>query len=202
MATWAYECRACGSDDVWLVSRQQVDEELGPARIVRVRTGAGWKCAVVDRSHALAVEAMLLREVIASDGDDCPECAALLSESARETSVEPAPVESASEKAVPTASASVEPEHVEAAGPAVHAAAISIQDRKMLVVLVGLSLIQSPGEADMVISDLRARFGGVDVILMGQEDDGTPRYHGDAELVSLLAHIPVDQMPWKVYGQS
>ena len=51
----------------------------------------------------------------------------------------------------------------------------------------------------MLVADLRPRFGGVDVVLMGQDDDGTPRYHGDAELLSLLADVPVDRLPWKAY---
>jgi hypothetical protein len=70
----------------------------------------------------------------------------------------------------------------------------------MLVVLVGLDIVQSPGEADMLIADLRARFGGVDVVLMGQDDDGAPHYHcGDAQLATLLADVPIDKMPWKVW---
>ena len=34
---------------------------------------------------------------------------------------------------------------------------------------------------------------------MGQDEDGMPQYHGDADLVSLLAEVPVDRMPWKAY---
>ncbi len=51
----------------------------------------------------------------------------------------------------------------------------------------------------MLVADLRPRFGGVDVVLMGQVDDGTPRYHGDAELLSLIADVPVDRLPWRTY---
>ena len=81
----------------------------------------------------------------------------------------------------------------------VHAAAMSVQGYRFAVVLVPLDLISRPGEADMAIADLRPRFGGVDVVLMGQDEDGTPSYHGDATLRELLDHIPVDRMPWKPY---
>lgn len=198
MATWAYECRACGSDEVWLVSRQAVDEVLGTARIVRVKTGEGWQCAVIDRSQPVAVEAMLLREVVASDEDDCPECTASRAGAAAD-GAQPMATQPVSAEHTPSASPGVAPKPAESAGPAVQAAAISIEGHKMLVVLVGLSVIQSPGEADMLLADLRPRFGGVEVMLMGQDDDGRPHYHGDAELLSLLAHVPVDRMPWKVY---
>ena len=67
-----------------------------------------------------------------------------------------------------------------------------------MVVLVGLDLVGRAGEADMAIADLRRRFG-VDVVLMGQEEDGTPVYAGDPVLLGLLAHVPVDRMPWKKY---
>ena len=79
------------------------------------------------------------------------------------------------------------------------AAAISLAGRRMVVVLVPVDVVRSPGEAEMLVTDLRPRFGGVDVVLMGQVDDGTPRYHGDAELLSLIADVPVDRLPWKTY---
>lgn len=178
MATWAYECRPCsGSSDLWLVARERVDELPAGVTILRVRTGSGWACALLNRSHLVEADAMLLREAVASDLHDCPECAP-------PRVPDPAP---ASEPATRANTAQLQ------------AAAISLQGHRMLVVLVGLSVVQSPGEADMLSADLSARFGGVDVVLMGQHDDGTPQYHGDGALVQLLADLPIDQMPWKTY---
>ena len=51
----------------------------------------------------------------------------------------------------------------------------------------------------MLVADLRPRFGGVDLVLMGQDNDAKPHYHGDAELLELLAGVPIDRMPWKDY---
>lgn len=182
MASWAYECRPCsGAKELWLVSRERVDALAPGVSILRVKTGSGWACAVADRSHAVPAEAMLLREAVESDADDCPECAAARAAHAVPTTTEPTP-----------------PAHGPATS-ALQAAAISLQGQPMLVVLVGLKVVQSPGEADMLSSDLQARFGGVSVVLMGQHEDGTPQFHGDAALVQLLAGVPVDRMPWKTY---
>ncbi len=179
MATWAYECRPCsGSSDLWLVARERVDELPAGVTILRVKTGSGWACAVLNRSRLVQADAMLLREAVASDLHDCPECAP-------PRVPDPAPA-----AAKPATQASAAP---------LQAAAISLLGQRMLVVLVGLNVVQSPGEADMLSADLRARFGGVDVVLMGQHEDGTPQYHGDPALVQLLADLPVDQMPWKTY---
>jgi hypothetical protein len=82
----------------------------------------------------------------------------------------------------------------------VQAAAISLQGVKFAVVLVGMDLVGQPGEADMTIDTLRPKFGGVPVILMAQNEQGSPTYYGDQDIVTLLADVPVDQMPWKEYS--
>jgi hypothetical protein len=101
--------------------------------------------------------------------------------------------------AQPAAEPAAEPEDEESATLSVQAAAISLAGRRMMVVLVPVDVVHSPGEAEMLVTDLRPRFGGVDVVLMGQADDGSPRYYGDAELLSLIAEVPVDRLPWKTY---
>ena len=69
----------------------------------------------------------------------------------------------------------------------------------VVVVLVGMDLVESAGEADMAIDTMRPSFGGVPVVLMAQNEKGSPTYYGDEELVGLLAGVPVDKMPWKEY---
>ena len=183
MSTWAYECRACAGDATWLVDRLRVDE-MGPdVQVLRVRTGDEWACGVVDRRRPLAVDASLLREAVAADPAQCPECA--------ERAEPQAPLKAPE----PAAAATV------ATGPVaqVQAAAISLQGRRFLVVLTGLDVVRSPGEAGMLVADLKPHFGGVELVLMGQTEDGTPEYHGDAGLLQLLADLPVDRMPWRAY---
>ncbi len=180
MAAWAYECQpADPSLDPWLVACLAVDAMPANTRIVRVRVGKDWQCAVVDKTRKIESAGDLLRDVVASDEADCPECAP--------TRAERPPASANAVEAPPRS------------GRQVQAAAISMLGRRLVVVLVGIDLVRSPGEADMAIADLRPRFGGVDVLLMGQLDDGTPVYHGEPELVELLAETPVDRMPWKDY---
>jgi len=188
MAVWAYECQACHgggiADGVWLVSRQRVDAWPAEVALLRVKTSAGWLCAAVDRSRPVQAEAMLLREAVASDPVDCPDCAPPPAAAAASASTE-----GLADAAVAPARASTH--------PVLTAAAIALQGRHFLVVLTPLAVVQSAGEADMLISDLQPRFAGIPLVLMGQHDDGTPQYHGDDSLVDLLADLPVDRMPWK-----
>ncbi len=184
MAVWAYECRSCPPGSIWWVARTRTNEVAPTTNVLRVKVGTEWRCAIVDRRQAVEIEQQLLREAIPSDPADCPECVA---EPAARPATEPA-ADSVGELATS-----------DSAAPSVQAAAISLAGRRMLVVLVPMHLVQSPGEAEMLVTDLRPRFGGVDVVLMGQDEDGTPRYHGDAELLLLLAGVPVDHLPWQVY---
>jgi hypothetical protein len=202
MSAWAYRCRGSGEDEsAWFVSEVDV-ERFGPdVQIVRVRVGGDWKCAVLDRKERLAVENQLLRDVIASDEADCPECAEMLgaaSRSPRNAAVEAVPTADSADKP-PAAQDRAGPESTKQPGRTLQAAAISLQGQQFVVVVTSRNLVTSPGEADMAIDDLQKQFGGVPVLLMAQRDDGAPSYYGDSRLVDLLAGVPIERMPWKEY---
>jgi hypothetical protein len=76
MAVWAYVCRSCEGEPpaAWYVAASAIAEMPPRTRIVRVKVGGQWRCAVVDRSRAESVEQMLVRDAIASGEDDCPAC--------------------------------------------------------------------------------------------------------------------------------
>lgn len=82
----------------------------------------------------------------------------------------------------------------------IQGAAISIEGVNLAVALVGLELVNNPGEADMAIESMQPSFGGVPVVLMAQKGDGTPVYYGDEALVRSLAFVPIEEMPWKEYS--
>ena len=82
----------------------------------------------------------------------------------------------------------------------VQAAAISLQGADFAVVVVSEDLLKSPGEADMAIERFQPAFGGVPVLLMAQNDDGSPIYYGDQDLVRAMADIPIERMPWREYS--
>lgn len=192
MAAWAYACHSCGGEPAtWYVPQATVDEMSHDVRVVRVQVGSEWLCARVDRSHRVSVEGLLLREAIASNAADCPECAEAVS--AAEAGRGGQRVASTAQDADESAMAATQP------ASAVQAAAISLAGIRFAVVAVGQDLVRSPGEADMAIDDLRPRFGGVPVVLMAQNDDGSPAYYGDRELVQLLSGVPLDKMPWTEY---
>ena len=68
MSAWAYECRARDDSAArWFVSRAAINELPPGTRGVLVRVGDDWLPAVVDRSRQVAVEAMLLHDVIADE---------------------------------------------------------------------------------------------------------------------------------------
>jgi hypothetical protein len=148
---------------------------------VLVNVGDDWVPAVVDRSRDVAVEGMLLRDVIADDEAE-PETEESYERDGRTTA---ANVEQRPASPMP--------------GPPVTAAAVSMAGTKFVVVVVSLSVASGPGESDLAIADLERRFG-VPVVLMGQDDDGTPVYYGDDELKALLVGVPVDRLPWKEYS--
>ena len=82
----------------------------------------------------------------------------------------------------------------------VQAAAICLQDVNFAVVVVSEDLLKSPGEADMAIECFEPAFGGVPVLLMAQNEKGSPVYYGDRDLVRSMADIPIERMPWKEYS--
>jgi hypothetical protein len=182
MSAWAYECRARHDAAArWFVSRTAIDQLPPGIRHVLVHVGDDWVPAVVDRSQQVAVEAMLLRDVVADDEAPVPAADA----GARIPAV----------RAIDAPSPAPRPP---AAGRQVTAAAISMAGMKFVVVLVDLATASAPGDADLVIADLEPRFG-VPVVLMGQEEDGTPVYYGADDLKDRVSVVPVDRMPWQQY---
>jgi signal recognition particle receptor subunit beta len=82
----------------------------------------------------------------------------------------------------------------------VQAAAISLQGVNFAVVMVDIDFIKTSGEPDMAIESLSPTFGGVPVVLMAQNQQGSPTYYGDQQIVQLLRDVEVDKMPWKEYS--
>ncbi len=154
MSAWAYRCHPCVEGEAdWFVSQLDVDGLAPDVRIVRVRVGQDWKCALLDRTQTVAVESQLLRDVIASDEADCPQCAEML---AATTST---PIAGATRSAPAAGSADDSPDMDRASPRAairthakkVQAAAISLRGHQfvvVVVVVVPMTLVTSPGEAD------------------------------------------------------
>jgi len=82
----------------------------------------------------------------------------------------------------------------------IQAAAISLQGAQFVVAVVGMDLVNDPGEADMAIDTLQGKFGGAPVVLMAQTENDSPRYYGDQDLVKSLRDLPLEDMPWQSYS--
>ena len=80
----------------------------------------------------------------------------------------------------------------------VQAAALGISGHNFVVVVTSPDVLAS-GEGDMAIDSLQDGFGGVPVVLLAQQPDGSPRYYGDQTLVTLLRGVPLEKMPFKEY---
>jgi hypothetical protein len=190
VSTWAYECRARdGSATRWFVSRLAINELPPDTGSVLVRVGDDWVPAIVDRSRQVAVEAMLLHEVIADEAEHAEAPAANLEPRPPVSDRLERPDSRRARPGLPTAPLKVT------------AAAISMAEMKFVIVLVDLTTASAPGEADLVVADMQSRFG-VPVLLMGQEEDGTPVYYGSEALKDRVAAVPVDRLPWKEYTLS
>lgn len=190
MATWAYACIPCEErgDVVWYVGAAPAAEWPPETRLVRVRVGSEWACAVIDRSRRVSVEQQLLRDAIPAEEADCPEC-----RRHRRAATAPAAAAVASDAAPPGARGG-------ASGRRVQAAAISMQGRQWVVVLVSMELVRNAGEADMAIEALSPSFGGVPIVLLAQKPDGSPIYYGERTLVELLGGVPLERLPWREHA--
>lgn len=184
MSVWAYECRPCAGavDEVWWVARDRIDEMAPEVRLLRVQVGSHWLCAVVDRRRPVVVEGGLLREAVATDGADCPECAVRTMPARERTMPSAAPHPAESPAGRP---------------PVLTTADTQVLGRPVRLVLVTMDLIASPGEAGMLEADLRPHFAGAELVLMAQDDDGAPHFHGPAELSEALARLPLSQLSWR-----
>ena len=196
MAIWSYACRSCdGKDRTWHVSADRVADMPHGTRLVRVKAEDEWRCAVLISDAPVEIDAQLLRDVIPSTPEDCPECSgAILAETESVAAKDKQDV-----GLRPSARASAPGASLAAGGRPVQAAAISLLGVRFVVVLVPLELVRSPGEADMAVETLSPSFGGVPVVLMGQDENGSPQYHGATRLIEMLADVPIENMPWKDY---
>lgn len=79
----------------------------------------------------------------------------------------------------------------------VQTATVTAESVEFRVVLSKMDLLKSPGEADMAIESLQESFAGGPVILMAQNEQGSPIYYGDQELVRHMKEISVEDLPWK-----
>ena len=68
------------------------------------------------------------------------------------------------------------------------------------VVCVKKSLLNNKIDARKHISRMSSFFGGVPVVLMGQDSRGIPEYYGRTDIVNFLANVHPARLPWRRYN--
>lgn len=54
-------------------------------------------------------------------------------------------------------------------------------------------------DADRAAASFAGAFGGLPVVLMAQDAGGQAQYYGRKDIVRFLAHISINQIPWRRY---
>jgi hypothetical protein len=81
-----------------------------------------------------------------------------------------------------------------------NAAVIRDHGVNFAVVIVKPSVLRSPQEAVKAQVAFAPAFRGIPVVLMAQDNQGTPSFHGRQDLIGLLSDVNLDNVPWKVYS--
>ncbi|MDT8901614.1 hypothetical protein [Anaeroselena agilis] len=81
-------------------------------------------------------------------------------------------------------------------------AVIKERDVTYAVVAVKGGVIDSDNTlaAEQAVNSYQKYFPSLPVVLIAQDLTGSPTYYGDKDIVTLLARLPFNQIPWKRYG--
>lgn len=78
-------------------------------------------------------------------------------------------------------------------------AVIKEQDVTFAIVVVKPYALNDKKFADGLIDALEPSFGGIPVVLMVQDIQGTPTYYGRKDIAEFMAKVPLESVPWKKY---
>lgn len=84
----------------------------------------------------------------------------------------------------------------------IEAAVVNEQGVDFAVVVVRRAVLQSPSQRDEAVLEFSATFDGLPTVLMAQDSRGTPEYYGRQDIVSFLADVPFEALPWADYTVS
>ena len=78
-------------------------------------------------------------------------------------------------------------------------AVIREQGVTFAIAVVRHGVIESPAQRDQSVAYFQTFFGGIPVVLMEQNPQGTPTWYGRLDLTRALQNVPVGAIPWKRY---
>ena len=78
-------------------------------------------------------------------------------------------------------------------------ALIKEQGVTFAIVIVKMSVLNSPNESGKAVSSFARYFPEVPIVLMAQDSKGTPKYRGKNDIINFLANTSLSAIPWKEY---
>ena len=78
-------------------------------------------------------------------------------------------------------------------------AVIREQGVTFALVVVKSHVVQNRFEAGKAISAFQPHFPCMPVVLVGQDNRGTPTYFGRPDIARFMASVPMNAVPWKTY---
>lgn len=81
----------------------------------------------------------------------------------------------------------------------IHGAVIIEQGVTFAVVSVRQSVTRYTARLTQARRELSQFFPNMPIILMSQDNNGTPHFYGRRDIVEFLKSIRLDQIPWKKY---
>ncbi|MCI7330939.1 MAG: hypothetical protein SOZ01_05075 [Selenomonadaceae bacterium] len=81
----------------------------------------------------------------------------------------------------------------------IHGAVIIEQGVTFAIVAVRSTVTQYTVRSTQMRQALSVYFPNMPIILMSQDQNGTPHYYGRKDIVDFLKTIRLDQIPWKEY---
>ena len=81
----------------------------------------------------------------------------------------------------------------------IHGAVIIEQGVTFAIISVKPFVTQYTARATAFRQEISYFFPNMPIILMSQDNDGTPHYYGRKDIVEFLKTVPLDRIPWKVY---
>lgn len=82
----------------------------------------------------------------------------------------------------------------------IHGAVIVEQGVTFAVIAVKPSVTQYTSRLIQARQEFSQFFPNMPIILMSQDNSGTPHFYGRRDIVEFLKTIRLDQIPWKVYN--
>jgi hypothetical protein len=81
----------------------------------------------------------------------------------------------------------------------IHAAVVREQGVNFAVVIVKRSVFSVPTQREEAQRQFSGVFPGMPVVLMSQDQRGTPTYWGRRDIVDFLSGVPLESIPWRKY---